>query len=78
MSAVLRSWEERFGARLVGLGHARAFVSVAARPDSKGEARRLALEHCLVCPDAVEQSPDTFEEYADGLLHRTVWSFWWD
>jgi hypothetical protein len=78
LSTVLRSWEDRFGARLVGLGHATAFVSVAARPTNLDEAHRLALEHYLTCPDNVEQSLATFSEYASGLLEQSVWRFWWD
>lgn len=64
LSAVLRSWEDRFGARLVGLGHATAFVSVAARPADLDQAHVLALEHYLTCPDNVEQGMCTFPEYA--------------
>lgn len=78
LSAVLRSWEDRFGARLVGLGHATAFVSVAARPADLDQAHVLALEHYLTCPDNVEQGMCTFPEYAGDLLERSVWRFWWD
>ncbi|MFG3588131.1 DUF4253 domain-containing protein [Streptomyces sp. NPDC047990] len=78
LSGVLRSWEDRFGARLVGLGHGTAFVSAAAGPADLDEAHRLALEHYLTSPDTVEQGMVTFSEYAAGLLGRPLWRLWWD
>ncbi|MGW3158767.1 DUF4253 domain-containing protein [Streptomyces sp. NPDC001089] len=78
LSGVLRSWEDRFGARLVGLGHGTAFVSAAAGPVGLDEAHRLALEHYLTSPDTIEQGMVTFSEYAAGLLGRPIWRLWWD
>ncbi|SDP28522.1 protein of unknown function [Actinacidiphila guanduensis] len=78
LSAVLRSWESRFGIRVVGLGHATLVVSVAARPSTPQQAEHLALEHYLACPDNVEQGMVSFADYAQGLLTADAWSFWWD
>ncbi|MFL6056175.1 MAG: DUF4253 domain-containing protein [Actinoallomurus sp.] len=77
LSAVLRSWEDRFGARLIHFGST-LDVSVAAppRPD---EASRLALEHFLACPDNIYQDESVvFATYAERLVSAPMWSFWWD
>jgi hypothetical protein len=79
LSAVLRSWEDRFGTRVVGMAGASLYVSVAAPPRSMEQAQLLALEHYLLCPDNIEQNPDVvFSTYAQRLIGNTGWSFWWD
>ncbi|MDP9831144.1 DUF4253 domain-containing protein [Kineosporia succinea] len=76
ISAVLRSWEERFGARVIAVGFADLYVSVAAPPATKDEALRVAAEHFAFCPDNVWAT--SLAEYADDLLGDPVWRFWWD
>ncbi len=78
--AVLRSWEDRFGIRVVGLGFDRLVLSVAAPPTSLAEAEAVAAEHFAFCPDNVLQQHDgTLATYARQLLdERTTWTFWWD
>jgi len=53
-SAVLRTWEERFGARVIGVGSGTLWVSVAAPPTTIEHAARVAVEHFSFCPE-VEQ-----------------------
>lgn len=78
-STVLRSWEERFGVRVVGLGPADLYLSVAAPPTDIDHALRVAAGHFAFCPDNVWQSnTDTLIHYAESLLNRAWWSFWWD
>ncbi|MEV0732191.1 DUF4253 domain-containing protein [Polymorphospora sp. NPDC050346] len=78
-SAVLRSWEERFGARVVAVGFATLYLSVAAPPTDRDHALRVAAEHFAFCPDNVWQSgTPTLATYADSLVDRAFWSFWWD
>jgi hypothetical protein len=77
LAAVVRSWEDRFGARVVGLGCTTACLSVAAPPVSFEHALRVAAEHLLVCPDNIE-GVGTLAEYAEQLRGATTWSFWWD
>ncbi|MGW2637829.1 DUF4253 domain-containing protein [Streptomyces sp. NPDC001348] len=74
LCAVLRSWEDRFGIRVVALGFDRLFLSVAAPPATPEEAEAVAVEHFAFCPD----SPVGLREYAEGLIGRPIWSFWWD
>ncbi|MFF2780857.1 DUF4253 domain-containing protein [Streptomyces sp. NPDC058052] len=80
LSAVLRSWEDRFGARVVALTPSRLLVSVAAPPRTAEEAEALAAEHFAFCPDNITQgSSSTLRDYARTmLLDVPVWTFWWD
>ncbi len=43
-------------------------------------AEGAAAEHFAFCPDLVWQggSPHTLRGYAERLVDRPVWSFWWD
>ncbi|MFI0940136.1 DUF4253 domain-containing protein [Streptomyces sp. NPDC021020] len=79
LCAVLRSWEERFGIRVVGLGFDTLTVSVAAPPRTPEEAAAVAAEHYAFCPDNIDQGCGSLEEYAaKEVLDRTAWTFWWD
>jgi len=79
LSAVLRSWEDRFGIRVVALSYDRLSVSVAAPPATPEEAEALALEHLGFCPYTVlRTSDDTLEAYAKNLIGAPSWHFWWD
>lgn len=80
LSAVLRSWEDRFGIRVVALGFDHLLVSVATPPTTLAEAQALAAEHFAFCPDNIWQGSDpTLAAYAEHqLLNQPVWHFWWD
>jgi hypothetical protein len=79
LCAVLRSWEDRFGIRVVALGFDTLTVSVAAPPATRAEAEAVAAEHFAFCPDTLTQNgPDTLRAYAEELIGEPAWSFWWD
>jgi Domain of unknown function (DUF4253) len=79
LSAVIRSWEERFGARVVRVGFNTLDLSVAAPPVTEPHALGVAAEHWAFCPDTVVfQGPGTLADYAEQILSATMWSFWWD
>jgi hypothetical protein len=81
ISAVVRSWEDRFGARVVGLdGYATLLLSVAHPPVTIEQAQHVAAEHFALCPDNVWQGlhPNTLVSYAKHLVRQHHWSFWWD
>ncbi|MGW2524321.1 DUF4253 domain-containing protein [Streptomyces sp. NPDC001617] len=81
LSSVLRSWEDRFGIRVVALGFAHLLVSVAAPPGTLAEAEALAAEHFAFCPDNILQNgrDTTLTGYAEHhLLNQPSWHFWWD
>jgi hypothetical protein len=80
LSSVLRSWEDRFGIRVVALGFDHLLVSVAAPPTTHADAEALAAEHFAFCPDNILQSSaPTLPAYAERrLLNQPAWHFWWD
>jgi hypothetical protein len=78
LAAVLRSWEDRFGVRLVGVGFGTLDLSVAAPPVTFEHALHVAAEHWMFCPDNVEQGGRGLAGYAEQLCGETSWSFWWD
>ncbi|MEH0934566.1 DUF4253 domain-containing protein [Micromonospora psammae] len=78
-TAVLRDWQSRFGARVVALGPATLYVSVAAPPITTEDTLLVAAEHLAFCPDNVWQgNHSTLGEYAEALLGTRGWAFWWD
>jgi hypothetical protein len=80
LSAMLRSWESRFGARVVAVGFDTLYVSVAAPPTTIEHALHVAAEHFAFCPDNIQQghSPYTLRAYAERLVGVNSWAFWWD
>jgi uncharacterized protein DUF4253 len=83
MSAVLRSWECRFGAVLYRLNRSTLELAVAAPPIREDECLHVAAEHIAFCWDAFEtytgqMSTDTLRQYARRLQGTPRWRFWWD
>ncbi|MBG0853371.1 DUF4253 domain-containing protein [Streptomyces spinoverrucosus] len=79
LCAVLRSWEDRFGVRVVALTFDQLILSVAAPPTIPAEAQAVAVEHYAFCPDTIEQSSTpSLHSYAEQLINQEIWSFWWD
>ncbi|QFQ99606.1 DUF4253 domain-containing protein [Streptomyces phaeolivaceus] len=80
LCAVLRSWEDRFGIRVVALTFDQLVLSVAAPPTTEAEAEAVADEHFAFCPDNIRQgtADGTLPSYARALLNAPIWSFWWD
>jgi len=80
LRVILRSWEERYGARLVALDGDRLAVSVAAPPRTPAQAEAVAAEHFAFSSDTITQGDDeTLRDYAaNQVLDHEVWSFWWD
>jgi hypothetical protein len=78
ISAVLRSWEDRFGIRVVGVGFDTLKVSVAAAPLTLDEALPVAAEHFAFCPDNIWNGNDSIAAYAEEIVGEKHWTFWWD
>lgn len=78
LSAVLRSWEDRFGAVLVLVGRVSLELAVAAPPWERTECLAIAAEHYAFCDDTYAGNPGTLRDYANLLRGSTRWSFWWD
>jgi hypothetical protein len=77
MSAVLRSWEDRFGATLVGIDGDTLWVVPGRLPAAADQLARLAGEHYLLCPDTIDQGIP-WNDYLAELPRLPVWTFWWD
>ena len=77
-STVLRSWEDRFDAYVVGLGWATLVVAVGNPPRDRNAATGIAAEHLAFCPDNIWQGVGTVNEYLDELVKEPLWHFWWD
>jgi hypothetical protein len=80
LSAVLRSWEDRFGLRVVALGFDTLTATIAAPPRTLEEAEAVAAEHFAFCPDNITQgNHESLREYArKAVLGKPTWHFWWD
>lgn len=78
LSAVLRSWEDRFGAYLIGVGFDTITLAVTRPPRSMAHARAIAAEHFAICSDCIHQGSGTIEDHASSLVDAHAWSFWWD
>ncbi|MBN0047108.1 DUF4253 domain-containing protein [Streptomyces actuosus] len=80
LSAVLRSWEERFGTRVVALTADRLVLSVAAPPTTTGHAEAVAAEHAAFCPDGLaRRRHGALDDYAvHEVLGRRTWVHHWD
>jgi len=77
-AAVVRSWEQRFGCRVVGVGFDTLHLSVAVPPTSMGDALLVAAEHYVFCSANIDQGSGTVAAYAQDLLGEDDWIFWWD
>jgi len=78
MSTVLRSWELRFDAYVVGTGTDTLMLAVGRPPRDLRSATAIAAEHFAFCPDNIQQGVGTIREYAETLVGEWVWPFWWD
>jgi Domain of unknown function (DUF4253) len=77
MSAVLRSWEDRFGARVLACLDG-LYVSVASPPLDWEHGEHLALEHVLFCDDQLDNPPVwTFPSYVERILGADLSRFRW-
>jgi hypothetical protein len=83
ISAVLRSWEQRFGAVLTVMTQDTLLLSVAYPPTTFREAERVATEHFAFCPDQhdpqdMKGTVYTPRSYGREIRNARWWRFWWD
>ena len=88
LSVVLRSWEDRFGVVLCGLGFATMTLLVPHPPEGEEQALPIAAELTAVCRDVLSWdgpvdgfgylSGGTVRGLARLLVDRPVWRLWWD
>jgi len=75
-AAVLRSWEERFGARLFAMTHDEAYLLVERPPRSLDAALPVAAEHFTFCDEPAGRQP--VRTTAADIVNAPLWYFWWD
>ncbi len=78
MTTVLRSWELRFDAYVIGLGPDTLTLAVGRPPRDLLSATAIAAEHFAFCPDNIQQGVGSIREYAGLLVGQEIWPFWWD
>lgn len=83
VSAVLRSWEDRFGARLLQLGPSAEIRLLVDRPArTLAAAQAVAAEAWAFGHAWIDQEHSVeltaLSDIAPQLLNAPVWAFWWD
>ena len=84
LSAVLRSWEDRFGARLLQFGpRAKIRLLVSRPPRTKDAALAVAAELWAFgdrtwVTHPSEEQVDSVADIASLIIDQPIWGFWWD
>ncbi len=77
--AVLRSWEARFGARLLSVGPgAQIRLLVERLPRTAEAAQAIAAEHFAFCDECAGQGLRDIPRITASLVNAPTWTFWWD
>jgi hypothetical protein len=78
LAVALRSWEDRFGARLVAVGPNRVTLTIARPPATADEAAAVSAEIRLLVPDIDSgAAPVDVTALDDELVGVPAWTFWW-
>jgi hypothetical protein len=77
ITAVLRSWEDRFGARLLEVGFADIRLLVSRPPRTLEAALPIAAEHFAFSEEA-HGGLRAVDEIARAIVGNPFWDFWWD
>lgn len=77
LTAVLRSWEDRFGACLIDVGFAEIRLLVERPPRTLAAAQRIAAEHGVLA-DRSGEGLQAVSRIAASLVNAPIWAFWWD
>lgn len=87
LSAMMRSWEDRFGARLFRLGFDTMDFLVERPPSSEASALAVAAEHFSFAGtdglndqglNSEDEPITTLGSLAKLILGNPIWHFWWD
>lgn len=76
ISAVIRSWEVRFGAVLVLAAPSLAMLAVTAPPTTPEQALGVAVEQFAFCPPETVE-PGSLQQHASLLLTTSAWPVAW-
>lgn len=75
--AALRSWRDRYGAKLVGISRDTWSLLVDRPPTTRGEALVLAREMVALCSDLLGEV-ETLQGQAALTMNNRWWNLWWD
>jgi hypothetical protein len=79
VAAILRSWEARFGARLLTVGPGAQLQLLVERPPRTTEAAQgIAAEHFAFCDECAGTGLRDIPRIAASLVNAPTWTFWWD
>lgn len=78
LASVLRSWEDRFGARLLRIGFAQISVLATRPPRDLASAQLLAAEHYALCNECAGLGLREVSSITRYLMASPAWTFWWD
>jgi hypothetical protein len=78
IAAVLRSWQDRFVARLLRVGFAEISVLAQRPPRTLESAQHLAAEQWAFCSECGGTGLRDVPGIAASLMNSPVWTFWWD
>ena len=76
LAAVAKSWQDRFGASLVGIGMDTLTFELPGPLDG-GQAADMVREYIAVGSFESPEEED-IEAFSDELATETQWLFWWD
>jgi uncharacterized protein DUF4253 len=78
IAAVLRSWEDRFGARLLSVGHgAQLQLLVTRAPRSFEAAQRVAAEHSVFGDGCAGRGLRDISAISAAIVNAPIWNFSW-
>jgi len=79
IAAVLRSWEDRFGARLLKIGPGAEIRLLVERPPaSRDSAQLIAAEHFAFADECDDIGNSSVAEITEAIVGAPTWQFWWD
>lgn len=76
--AFCKCWFDRYGAVITSVLVDIVGFSAERPPSSLEQARELAWEQFVYCPDSVHQGIGTVNNLAKTLVGSRNWFFWWD
>jgi Domain of unknown function (DUF4253) len=75
---VLRSWEDRFGARLLQVGLAEIRLLAGRPPRTIEAAHHVTAEHYAFCNECGTNDLRDIAGITANPLDSPIWIFWWD
>jgi hypothetical protein len=78
VAAVLRSWEDRFGARLLEVGFTQIRLLVERPPPTVDAAQAIAAEHYAFCDECAGRGLSDVPSITASLVNAPIWTFRWD